>query len=171
MLRSRLMCLLLGVGTAWFSAWLNLAVDGWLEFDFALFFLFFIIPVGSMVLGTMGCVGGFIGVGLAKEQNGGFILLLMLFCSLMTFFLVHWLAYQPFSELVSFWQFMQITFTHMTPTIMTYEHHHGDEFKTGIELGGFGYVFLALQFLGFCLGPFLILGSLVSGAAKPQNPT
>ena len=44
----------------------------------------------------------------------------------------------------------------MEPFIFVKAHHYHKEFEPGIALGAFGYVVMALQFLGFCAGPFAI---------------
>jgi hypothetical protein len=123
------------------------------------FMLWFIIPVGAGLAGFGAAGGYFLGAKLFGHRPSGQILFNMMAVSIGTFFLIHWLGYwwleidgQPVRELVSFPQYLQTLLEHTSLSFSVRATKIG---STG-ELGSVGYVYAALQIVGFALGGFIV---------------
>lgn len=116
--------------------------------------LWFVIPVGAISAGLAAASGYYAGAMLFNQKPAGGVLFNMVAASVSAFFIVHYIPYFMLEvegvrvkEVISFWQYLDLDIRHTSLSFV-----RGDV-STG-ELGAFGYVFAALQLLGFSVGGF-----------------
>jgi hypothetical protein len=121
----------------------------------------FIIPLGALVFGMVAASGYYVGAKLFNQKPAGGVLFNMIGASVGVFFIVRLIPYSmfevdsvPIREMISFWQYIDIDIR--TTSIS----HFMSNASTG-ELGFVGgYIYAALQLLGFSVGGFLVFGNL-----------
>ena len=143
----------------------------WIEARFGFAFytwtFWFVIPVGALFAGFAGASGYYVGSLLLGHRPTRLLLLNIVIGSVLTFFLIHYLAYTTLqiegknvSDYVPFSKYLDIA---IRSTSMEFRLHGSKTGSTG-ELGSLGYVVAVLQVIGFAVGGFCVYAYL---AAKP----
>jgi hypothetical protein len=152
-------CLLTAVILWWIEVRFGFAFYSWM--------FWFVIPVGALLAGFAGASGYYAGSLIIGHRPTRLLLLNMLIGSVLTFFLIHYLAYvtlkidgKAVSDYIPFAKYLDIV---IRSTSMQYRFHASKLGATG-ELGSLGYVVAGLQIIGFAIGGFCVYGWL---AAKP----
>jgi hypothetical protein len=122
-------------------------------FAFYTWMFWFVVPVGALLSGFAGASGYLGGAWFFGHRPTRLLMLNIVITSLLTFFLIHYLAYitteidgKNVSDYIPFSQYLNIA---IRSTSM--KSSYGG--STG-ELGSFGYVIAALQVIGFAVGGF-----------------
>lgn len=150
---------LFGVATAVATAFANVMLINSMEFDLFSLFLFFIVPVGALIIGALATSGFYIGSSLLHKRADKFLLLLMFLVAALTMFLMYFIQYSminvqgdiKLSDVMGFREFVELSFTEMS---------YGDSGA----VGSFGYLIGGVQFLGILGGAWFVY-SMLSGKA------
>jgi hypothetical protein len=156
-----------GLATSFLTALLLWWVEARFGFAFYTWTFWFVIPVGALFAGFAGASGYYAGSVFFGHRPTRLLLLNIVIGSVLTFFLVHYLAYitlqidgKDVSDYIPFSKYLDIA---IRSTSMEFRLHGAKQGSTG-ELGSFGYVVAALQIIGFAVGGFCVYAYL---AAKP----
>lgn len=129
------------------------------------FTVWFVIPIGALGAGMVAASGYLIGARLMNYRPGRGLLGVILASSAGMFFLIQWFDYlfltvdgRAIQEVVSFTDFLTYTIAHTSLQLGVRGHFTG----SGVEIGSGGYLFAAVQVVGFLLGGFLIYVYLTS---------
>ena len=145
----------LGAITSIVTAIILVAVD--LRFDFSLYswMFWFVIPAGAICCGFVAASGYYLGARLFNHRPTKILLLNMAAISVTTFFLIHYLHYylleiegRAVRDFLSFSQFLEIEMSHTAVQFSIRAHPLGG----AVELGSWGYLYAALQMIGFAVG-------------------
>jgi hypothetical protein len=127
------------------------------NFNLATYFFYFVVPVGAAVTGLFAACGYFLGGMLLNIRPTIILLCQMVLIAAFTQSLIYWLDYSTLTledgrmvaSLVSFWEYMDITYTTTTYKI-------GQRGPNLGEVGYFGYLLGLAQFIGFMAGSILV---------------
>ena len=145
----------LGATTSIITAVILAAVE--LRFDFSLYtwMFWFVIPAGAILCGFAAASGYYLGARLFNHRPTGILLLNMVAISIATFFLIHYLNYffleidgKAVRDFIPFSQFLDIEMSHTAVQFNIRAHPIGE----AVEIGSWGYLYAALQMLGFAVG-------------------
>ncbi len=145
----------LGATTSIITAVILAAVE--LRFDFSLYtwMFWFVIPAGAILCGFAAASGYYLGARLFNHRPTGILLLNMVAISVATFFLIHYLDYffieidgKAVRELITFSQYLDIEMSYTAVQFNIRAHPIGE----AVEIGSWGYLYAALQMLGFAVG-------------------
>ncbi len=124
------------------------------------FSLWFIIPVGAFLAGMAAASGYYAGAVTFHQKPVGGVLLNMVAASIGAFLIVHYVPYYlgevrgvKIKYLVSFWEYLDLHMTHTSVSTLR------GRASTG-SLGSMGYVYTAIQLIGFALGGLSVFGFL-----------
>jgi hypothetical protein len=155
-----------GLGTSFLTALLLWWVETRFGFAFYTWTFWFVVPVGALFAGFAGASGYYAGSLLLGHRPTRLLLLNIVIGSILTFFLIHYLAYMTMqiegkqvSAYIPFSKYLDIA---IRSTSM--EFRFGAKAENTGELGSFGYVVAILQVIGFAVGGFCVYAYL---AAKP----
>ncbi len=145
--------LLFGLITSILVAILNVAIQRTLNFNLFSLALWFVVPIGAMLIGFASTSGFYFGSLYFHKRPSTFLLLELVAIAALTGYLIYYLAYitltlddgRKLQDLISLSQFIQISMTTASYSI------GGMPFETG-EVGAFGYVLAALRFVGLLMG-------------------
>lgn len=149
--------LLTGVILGLIEVYTGYAIYSWM--------FWFVIPAGAFLAGFGAASGYYAGAMLFNQKPAGGVLLNMVAASVSAFFIIHYIPYFILEvegirvkEVISFWQYLDLDIRHTSLSFVR------GGVSTG-ELGGaLGYVFAALQLVGFSVGGLAVFGWL------SQNP-
>jgi hypothetical protein len=135
---------------------------GWALYSYT---LWVIIPVGAGLAGFAAASGYYFGSRLLNFRPGRDLLVGITAISAGTFFFIYWLEYvfmtvdgKQVSDAISYSEFLNFMVTH---TALSFGYR-GHFFGGGVDIGaGGGYLFAALQILGFAVGGYCIYMYLV----------
>lgn len=129
------------------------------------FTAWFVIPIGALGAGMVAAVGYLIGARLANYRPSASLLSVILTTSASMFFLIQWMEYSfmavnghPIQDSISFREFLSYTVAHTSLRFGMRGHFTGP----GIDIGTAGYLFAAVQTIGFLVGGLAIYGFLTS---------
>jgi hypothetical protein len=114
--------------------------------------------VGAILSGIAATCGCLLGAKLLNHSPGWLLLIIIPGEAIAAFFCIHFIGYlsadmlgHSAQETIPFGTYLAEVITHSTVTLRTYYTA-----STPTEVGGFGYVFTALQIIGFALGGILV---------------
>jgi hypothetical protein len=145
----------LGATTSVITAVILAAIG--LRFNFSLYtwMFWFVIPAGAIFCGFAAASGYYFGARLFNHRPTGVLLLNMVAISIATFFLIHYLNYffleidgKAVRDFISFSQFLNIEVSHTALQFRFRAAPIGE----AVEIGSLGYLYAALQVLGFAVG-------------------
>lgn len=129
------------------------------------FTVWFVIPVGAIGTGMVAACGYLAGARLLNCRPGRDLLGVILASSAGMFFLIQWFDYlfmtvdgRSIQEQLSFSDFLAYTIAHTSLQFGVRGHFSGG----GVDIGSGGYLFAAVQIVGFLIGGFAIYGYLTS---------
>lgn len=155
----------LGALTSIITAAILVAID--VRFDFSIYSwtLWFVIPAGAMACGLLAASGYYFGARFFNHRPTPLLLLNMAAVSVTTFFLIHYFNYYlltvdgtPIRNLISFTQLLNLEISHTAVQFRMRTMPLG----SAVELGSWGYVYAALQILGFAFGAIIVYFHLKS---------
>ena len=162
--------ILFSLVTALLTAVTNIFIDRTFSINVFSFWLWFVIPVGAVLVGVAGASGGFLACKYFKIIPSGSDATALVVVAALTMFMIYYLDFitltldsgAKVSEIVSFSEYMKIiaTQTHMI-------HGRSLRHDTG-ALGGLGYGLLALEFVGVLMGGAAVLGTIKDGEICPE---
>jgi hypothetical protein len=152
-----------GLATSLLVAGLLFWVESLTGFSLYSWSVWFIVPAGAFLSGFAAASGYYFGaMGFNQKPSKG-LMVTMVLVSGLTFVVIYYLGYYFLQvdglfirEKVSFLRYLPIVLRGTSITV----YNHGSNFSTG-ELGWGGFVFAALQILGFSVGGLAIYGWLV----------
>jgi len=145
----------LGATTSIITAVILAAVE--LRFDFSLYtwMFWFVIPAGAILCGFAAASGYYLGARLFNHRPTRILLLNMVAISVATFFLIHYLNYffleidgKAVRDFIPFSRYLDIEMSHTAVQFNIRAHPIGE----AVEIGSWGYLYAALQMLGFAVG-------------------
>ncbi|MBU3638193.1 hypothetical protein [Polynucleobacter sp. AP-RePozz3-80-G7] len=150
--------------TSVLTALANLLVENWFGINVFSFGLWFILPVGAVIVGMGGASGGFLACKYFNIKPNWLDALALAVIAAFTMYLIYYLGYitllledgSKASDLVDFGTYLDV--------IVTKSHMRigrALQNDTG-EVGNFGYLLLAIKFVGVLLGGFAIFANLKS---------
>jgi hypothetical protein len=122
--------------------------------------VWWLIPLGAIGAGVVGSVGYFWGARWLGVRPSRLSRASVLFVSVATFFLIHYLEYLWGGFTVAFWSYLDLAVQSAS-----YETKVGETVVrawSAERLGPLGYVVAALQVVGFAVGGFVVFGWLRS---------
>ena len=155
----------LGATTSIITAAILAAID--LRFNSSLYSwtVWFVIPAGAICCGFVAASGYYLGARVFNHRPTGILLLNIVAIAIATFFLIHYLNYyllkidgKAVRDLLSFSQFLDIEVFH--PAVQFSIRH----IQMGAVdlIGPWGYLYAALQMLGFAIGGVSVYAHLKS---------
>jgi hypothetical protein len=154
-----------GAATSLATAAILIAIERSTGFSFYTFMFWFVIPVGAVLSGFVAASGYYLGARLFNHRPTKILLLNMVVISVATFFLIHYFSYyfltiegKPVRDFVSFVDFLRIELSHTSVQFGIRAHGIGEP----VELGAWGYLYAALQVVGFAAGGLAVFGHLNS---------
>ena len=154
---------LFGIATAVATAFLNVTIINAAEFDVFSLFLFFIVPVGAIIVGMLATSGFYIGASILHKRADLMMFLLMMIVAAITMFLMYYIQYAmiefegiKLSSVMTFKEYMELNLTEMSYSI-------GRRGRSGVDtgaVGSFGYIIAGVQFLGILAGAFFVYAML-----------
>lgn len=144
-----------GASTSFVTAIILAVIE--IEFGFSIysFMYWFVIPAGAICSGIAAASGYYAGAKYFNHRPTRVLLLNMVFISVTTFFLIHYMNYyslvvdgRPVRELVDFAQYLNIVLSH---TAVRFRVARGPV-SGPVELGSWGYLYAVLQIVGFAVG-------------------
>ena len=155
----------IGAVTSLVTATILVAVERLTGFSFYTFAFWFVIPVGAILSGFAAATGYYLGARLFNHKPTKILLLNMVVISIATFFLIHFSSYyfltvedKPVRDYISFFDFLRIELSHASIQFGIRAHDIGEP----VELGGWGYLYAALQVIGFAAGGLAVFSYLNS---------
>ena len=119
------------------------------------FTFWFVIPIGAICVGMMAATGFMIAARVLNVRPARSTLAVIIVSSMTMFVAIQWLDYtwmtvdgQAISSAISFQDFLSFTISHTSMQVGVRGHFS----DTGIQLGGGGYLFVAVQIVGFLIG-------------------
>lgn len=156
-----------GLATNFLTALLLWWIETRFGFAFYTWTFWFVIPVGALFAGFAGASGYYAASLFFGHRPTRLLLLNIVIGSILTFFLIHYLAYitlqiegKDVSDYIPFSKYLDIA---IRSTSMEFGFDGSKTGSTG-ELGSFRYVVAILQVIGFAVGGFCVYAYL---AAKP----
>ena len=135
---------------------------GWALYSYT---LWFVIPAGAICAGLVASSGYYFGSRLLNFRPTRNLLLAIVAISGGVFFLIYWLEYvlltvngKSISEVVSLGQFLNYSLSHTAIRFGLRGHPIGD----AVDIGSGGYLYAALQIMGFAIGGLAVYGHLIS---------
>jgi hypothetical protein len=145
----------LGALTSLLTVLILVALDVRLNFSFYSFTLWFVIPVGAIASGFSAASGYYMGSRWFNHRPSPLLLWNMLSFAVGTFFLIHYLEFNFLTvdgararDIISFADYLAVVFSHTSVEFRL----RGARIGESVELGSLGYLYAALQALGFCAG-------------------
>jgi hypothetical protein len=122
--------------------------------------LFFIVPVGAFVAGIAAASGYYFGSTLFHQKPAGGVAINMVLVTIGAYLIAHYIPYNSLvvegisiKDRISFFQYLDLSIRHTTLSIKGH--------ATG-ELGAvFGYLYAAIQLIGFAFGGFCVFACLL----------
>lgn len=130
------------------------------HFAFYMFSLAFVIPLGAMVSGLVASSGYYLGALLFNHRPTRILLLNILIASVATFFIIYYFQFvtltvngKHVSDTMSFPRYLNAA---IRSTTLQVDAESAEGVDTTSPLGNWGYLYAALQVVGFAIGGFLI---------------
>ena len=146
-----------GALTSIITAAILVAIDIGFNFSIYGWILWFVIPSGAIGCGFVAASGYYFGARLFNHRPTRVLLLNMTVISVTTFFLIHYFNYYllkvdgtPVRDLMFFTQFLDLEISHTALRMQTTPG------GSAVELGSLGFLYAALQILGFALGAIIV---------------
>lgn len=154
----------IGAATSFVTAAILVAIERSTGFSFYTYMFWFVIPVGAVLSGFVGASGYYLGARLFNHRPTKILLLNMVVISVATFFLIHYFSYyfliiegKAVRDFISFADFLRIELSHTSIQFGI----RADDIEP-VELGAWGYLYAALQVIGFAAGGLAVFGCLNS---------
>ena len=158
----------LGATTSIITAVILVAID--LRFNFSLYswMLWLVVPAGAFACGLAAASGYYLGARVFNHRPTTTLLLNMAAISIATFFLIHYLNYyflvidgKSVRDFIPFTQFLDFEISH---TAVQFRFRGALPIGTPVEIGSLGYLYAALQVVGFAVGGVAVYFNLKSVA-------
>lgn len=152
-----------GISVSVLTAWLVMVLSRAVEIDLFSVMILFVVPVGAVVTGIVAASGYYFGSLFLHVGPSWSLMIQMVAVAGGTLVLIHYLQYTSLtlddgrrvSALISFGQYLDVVLTTAHYRITRAQLESG-------QVGGFGYVLAAIQFIGFLVAGFAMFGHLTS---------
>lgn len=155
----------LGALTSFITAAVLAAVEIKWGYSLYSYTFWFVIPVGAIGFGFVAASGYYFGARLFNHRPTRLLLVNIVVISVFTFFLIYYLNYyfitvdgKAVRDYVPFLDFLSIVLSHESLQFSYRLHPIG----SAVEMGSWGYLYAALQVVGFAIGGFTVFGYLKS---------
>jgi len=156
----------LGALTSLLTTLVLVVVDQRLDFSFYTLTIWFVVPVGAICSGFAAASGYYAGSRLFNHRPTPLLLWNMISFAVGTFFLIHYFEFYFLTvhgklvrDFISFADYLSVVFSH---TSLEFRWRGGVKVGEPFELGSLGYLYAALQVLGFCVGGIFVYFHLKS---------
>ncbi len=156
----KLLVSLIGICSALITAIILASLEYYMEIAIYSFTFFFIVPVGAIGAGIVASSGYYLGAKVFNEKPVGGIAFNMIAASVGTYLIINYISYysmeydgKEIKNLVTFWEYLKIMIQETSISLYYRGHSSGSALQIGATLG---YIYAALQILGFALGGFAV---------------
>lgn len=148
--------------TSVLTALANLALENIIGINVFSFGLWFIIPVGAVLIGMLGASGGFLACKYFNIIPTKLDAISLIIIAAFTMFLIYYLGYSTLvlddgimvKNVIDFWTYIDVVVTKAHMKLI------GSRSTDTGEVGGFGYWLLVIRFVGVLIGGFAIFANL-----------